>query len=74
MLLHRHGEAVLRVKGILAVEGESAPVVVQAVQQLVHAPAHLPRWPSPDRRSRLVFIVKGLDGATLRRSFDAFVG
>ena len=74
LLLHRHGEAVLRVKGILAVEGESAPVVVQAVQQLVHAPAHLPRWPSPDRRSRLVFIVKGLDGATLRRSFDAFVG
>jgi G3E family GTPase len=74
MLLHRHGEAVLRVKGILAVEGESAPVVVQAVQQLVHAPAHLTRWPSADRRSRLVFIVKGIDGATLRRSFDAFVG
>lgn len=74
MLLHRHGEAVLRVKGILAVEGEEAPVVVQAVQQLVHAPAHLPRWPSPDHRSRLVFIVKGIDGATLRRSFDAFVG
>ena len=74
MLLHRHGEAVLRVKGILAVEGENAPVVVQAVQQLVHAPAHLSRWPSTDRRSRLVFIVKGIDGATLRRSFDAFVG
>ena len=74
MLLHRHGEAVLRVKGILAVAGESAPVVVHAVQQLVHAPAHLTRWPSPDRRSRLVFIVKGIDAGELRRSFDAFVG
>ena len=74
MLLHRHGEAVLRVKGILAVEGESAPVVVQAVQQLVHAPQHLTRWPSADRRSRLVFIVKGIDAAVLRRSFAAFVG
>jgi G3E family GTPase len=74
MLLHRHGEALLRVKGILAVEGESAPVVVQAVQQLVHAPQHLTRWPSDDRRSRLVFIVKGLDAAALRRSFQVFVG
>ncbi len=74
MLLHRHGEALLRVKGVLAVEGESAPVVVQAVQQLVHAPQHLTRWPSADRRSRLVFIVKGIDAAALRRSFDAFVG
>ncbi len=74
MILHRHGEAVLRVKGILAVTGEDAPVVVQAVSQLVHAPQHLTRWPSADRRSRLVFIVKGIDGAALRRSFDAFVG
>ena len=74
MLLHRHGEALLRVKGILAVEGESAPVVVQAVSQLVHAPQHLTRWPSADRRSRLVFIVKGIDGEALRRSFHAFVG
>ena len=74
LLLHRHGEAVLRVKGILAVEGESAPVAVHAVQQLVHAPEHLTRWPSDDRRSRLVFIVRGIDAATLRRSFAAFVG
>jgi len=73
MLLHRHGEAILRVKGLLNLAGEAAPVAVHAVQQLVHAPTHLPRWPSPDRRSRLVFIVKGLDEGLVRRSLAAFV-
>ena len=74
MLLHAHGEKVLRVKGLLAVRGEDAPVALHAVQQLVHAPRHLPAWPSADRRTRLVFIVKGLDEAAIRRSFAAFVG
>jgi G3E family GTPase len=74
MLLNRHGAAVLRVKGILAIAGEDAPVALHAVQQLVHAPRHLPRWPSEDRRTRLVFIVKGLDEASIRRSFAAFAG
>jgi G3E family GTPase len=64
----------LRVKGILAIAGEDAPVALHAVQQLVHAPRHLPRWPSEDRRTRLVFIVKGLDEAAIRRSFAAFAG
>ncbi len=74
MLLNRHGASVLRIKGILAIEGEDAPVALHAVQQLVHTPRHLPRWPSADRRTRIVFIVKGLDEAAIRRSFAAFVG
>ena len=73
MLLNRHGEAILRVKGILAVEGEPAPVAVHAVQSLVHAPMHMTRWPGADRHTRLVFICKGLDTAAVRRSFAAFV-
>ena len=73
MLLNRHGDSILRVKGLLALEGEAAPVAIHAVQQLVHAPTHLPRWPSSDRRTRLVFITKGLDETRVRRSFAAFV-
>ena len=72
-LLNRHGEAILRVKGILSIAGESAPVAVNGVQQLVHAPTHLAGWPSDDRRTRIVFICKGLDEAPIRRSFAAFV-
>jgi G3E family GTPase len=73
MLLNAHGDKILRVKGLLALENEAAPVAVHAVQSLVHAPLHLPRWPSADRRTRLVFIARGLDEAAVRRSFAAFV-
>jgi G3E family GTPase len=72
-LLNRHGEAILRVKGILSIAGESAPVAVNGVQQLVHAPTHLAGWPTDDRRTRIVFICKGLDEELIRRSFAAFV-
>src|SRR5574337_62872 len=42
-------------------------------EQLVHAPTHLARWPTEDRRTRIVFICKGLDEESIRRSFSAFV-
>jgi G3E family GTPase len=72
MLLNRHGERVLRVKGILNLSGEERPVAVHGVQHLVHTPVHMDGWPSEDRTSRLVFILDGLDGALLKRSFEAF--
>jgi len=73
LMLHRHGEAILRVKGLLAIQGEPAPVAVHGVQQLVHPPIHLEAWPSMDRRTRIVIIGKGLDEHAFRRSFEAFV-
>ncbi|MGH7030641.1 MAG: CobW family GTP-binding protein [Stellaceae bacterium] len=72
MLLNRHGEALLRIKGILNVADAGTPVVVHAVQHLVHTPRHLAAWPDADRRSRLVFIARGLDPAVIERSFRAF--
>jgi G3E family GTPase len=45
---------------------------VHAVQHLVHTPRHLDGWPNEDRRSRLVFIARGLDPAVIERSFRAF--
>jgi G3E family GTPase len=72
MLLNRHGESILRVKGILNLKGEERPVAVHAVGRLVHAPSHLERWPDGDRRSRLVLIVDGIDPEQVRRSFAAF--
>ena len=72
MLLHRHGEKVLRVKGILNVKGSATPVAVHGVQHLVHPPVHMMAWPDEDRHSRLVFIVDGLERAPIERSFAAF--
>ena len=73
MLLNRHGEALLRVKGILNVADAVTPVAVHAVQHLVHTPRHLAAWPDQDRRSRLILIARGLDPAVIERSFRAFV-
>jgi G3E family GTPase len=72
MLLNRHGDKVLRVKGILDLAGEEAPVAVHGVQHLVHTPVHMAAWPDADRRSRLVFIVDDLDPALIKRSLAAF--
>lgn len=74
MLLNRHGEKVLRVKGILNVEGSDTPVAVHGVQHLVHPPKHMSEWPDADRRSRLVFIVEGLERSWIERSLAAFSG
>jgi G3E family GTPase len=73
MLLNRHGAKLLRVKGILNIDGEAAPVAVHGVQHLVHAPRHMEAWPDADRRSRLVFITCGLDVVLIRRSLAAFM-
>jgi G3E family GTPase len=60
------GPNLLRVKGILNVEGR--PTVVHAVQHLFHSPEELDRWPSEDRRSRIVFITHKLERADIEAS------
>jgi len=74
MLLNRHGDKVLRVKGILNLAGEMAPVAIHGVRHLVHNPVHMAAWPDADRRSRIVFIVDGIEPHLVRRSLAAFNG
>ena len=57
-LVAHHGAGLLRIKGILNVEGAARPVVVHGVQHVFHPPVHLAQWPGDDRRSRVVFITK----------------
>jgi len=72
MLLHVHGNRILRVKGLLRLADSDTPVVINGVQHLVHPPFHLARWPDDDRRSRLVFITEGLAVDALRESLAVF--
>ena len=72
MLLHRHGDRVLRIKGLLNVAGVPGPVLVNGVRHLVHPPAHLDRWPDEDRRSRVVVISNGLGREAIERSLHTF--
>lgn len=72
MLLHSHGEDILRVKGILNVEEVPTPVAIHGVQHLVHPPIHLRAWPDDERRSRIVFITRGIPRSAIERSLAAF--
>ena len=65
LLATYRGEDLLRVKGLLNVEESETPVVVHGVQHMFHPPVQLDAWPSDDRRSRIVFITRNLDQATV---------
>jgi G3E family GTPase len=72
------GADLLRLKGIVAIaESPGRPAVVHGVQHLFHPPQWLDGWPSEDRRSRLVFIVRGISEAwiaALLRAIEIEVG
>jgi G3E family GTPase len=51
-----HAEQLLRVKGMLDIDGVDGPVVVQGVHHVLNAPVELDAWPDGARMSRLVLI------------------
>ncbi len=59
-LLQAEGEKLLRIKGILNVEGKEAPLALHCVQHIYYPPVTLPAWPGDDHCSRLVFITRYL--------------
>ena len=63
------GANLLRVKGIVNVEGR--PVAVHAVQSVIHEPMTLDAWPSRDRASRIVFITRDMARAELEATLPA---
>ncbi len=71
MLLQARGSDLLRVKGLIDTGGPG-PVLLNGVQHVVHPPEHLDAWPDDDRRSRFVFIGRGLERAEVERSLLAF--
>ena len=61
------GTNLLRLKAILAIEGEAAPVVLHAVQHVIHRPERLPAWPEGMAQGRIVIIGQGPDPARVDR-------
>jgi len=75
LLRATHGEKLLRLKGIVRLAEEpDQPVVLHAVQHVLHPPVRLPQWPDDDRRSRLVCVARDLDPSVVQRLLDAFLG
>jgi G3E family GTPase len=72
-LASMRGDDLLRFKAIVAIaDRPDQPVVLHGVQHLFHPPVLLPKWPSEDRRTRMVFITRDLPQATIEETFAAF--
>ena len=71
MLTTYRGDDILRIKGILNVTESDTPVVVHGVQHMFHPPVQLDSWPDDDRRSRVVFITRGLDQEIVENMLSA---
>jgi G3E family GTPase len=68
-----HGPNLLRVKGVVKLaEYPDTPIVVHAVQHLMHPATRLERWPDDDRSTRMVFIVRDIEPRVLMELFNAF--
>jgi G3E family GTPase len=66
------GADLLRLKGIVNVlESPERPGVIHGVQHVFHPPAWLARWPSDDRRSRIVLITRGIPQRWVELLLDA---
>ncbi len=70
-LLATQGANVLRIKGLLDVQDVDRPVAIHGVQHMFHPPAALPSWKGVERRSRIVFITRGLSEQAVRDTFTA---
>ncbi|MEM0952613.1 MAG: GTP-binding protein [Pseudomonadota bacterium] len=73
-LLASRGGDFLRIKGILNVNELDGPVVIHGVQHIFHPPVILKTWPSDDHRSRIVFITRTIEEATLHDTLREFTG
>jgi G3E family GTPase len=61
------GPNLLRAKGLFALSDDpDRPVVVHGVQHLIHPIDRLDRWPSSDRRTRVVMIGRNLNVDAMR--------
>jgi G3E family GTPase len=68
-VLSLRGDAVLRLKGLVRLEGEARTVVLQGVHHVLHPPAYLDERAEDGGGTRLVLITRGLSAKGLRASF-----
>jgi G3E family GTPase len=70
-LLAAQGPDILRAKGIVSVAGEDRRLVFQAVHMMLEGDLQRPWTEAESRESRMVFIGRNLDEASLRAGFEA---
>jgi G3E family GTPase len=72
VLTEHCGARLLRVKGLVDLaEMPGQPALIHGVQHVFAAPEFLPRWPTADRSTRMVFITQGVPRHFPARLLDA---
>lgn len=71
-LLHRHGDRILRVKGLVRTSASANPIVIHGVQHSMHPPVHL-IGADDGQKAFLVFITRELERAAIENSLTPFL-
>jgi G3E family GTPase len=67
-----HAPSLLRLKGLVSVEGSRGPLVLHAVHGIMHEPVQMEDWPDENRQTRIVVILQDQDPDFVRRLLAAF--
>ena len=69
-LIAMRGKDILRVKGVVFIEGVEKPFVFHGVQDIFDPPVLLEDWPKTDTQSRIVIIGRDLSDSQLQSTLD----
>jgi G3E family GTPase len=67
-----HARSLLRMKGLVSLEGEAGPLVIHAIHGVMHEPRQMDAWPDGNLETRIVVILRDLDPEFVQRLFAGF--
>jgi G3E family GTPase len=67
-----YADALLRLKGLVALQDSDQPLLLQGIHHVLHPPILLEAWPDTDHTTRLVLILRGIDPAPIRSAWAEF--
>ena len=74
LLMAQMGPDLLRLKGIINIEGRDRPAVIHGVQHIFHPVHWLEKWPDGERQTKLVFITRNVKKEQIEGFFNALMG
>ena len=74
LLMAQMGPDLLRLKGIINIEGKDRPAVIHGVQHIFHTVHWLEKWPDGERQTKLVFITRNVKKEQIEGFFNALMG
>ncbi len=72
LLASAHSAHLLRLKGLVSIEGEQGPLIVHGIHGVFHEPEQRGEWPDADHSTRIVVIIRDMDPDFVARLFAGF--